>query len=301
MAGNVLVGGGTGFVGNHLCKVLRNKGYGVNVVSRMPGPHHVSWNEINSTGLPSGTSAVVNLAGQNVMDFRRRWTPGFKQNVFSSRVNTTSALARAIENASVKPKVFVTMSGISGYRPDDDVEYSEDSPIEQFDFFSKLCLNWENAAALDPVSASKCRTVTVRSGVVLGKHGGMIKQLYLPFFLGLGGPVGDGSQYMPWIHIHDLAGLITFALESEHVRGVLNAVAPQVTTNGDFTRAFARALKRPAVIPVPAFVFNLVLGAERAKMVTAGPKVLPKRARALGYEFSYPTVEAACEAVVKEA
>ncbi|KAL1517562.1 hypothetical protein ABEB36_001310 [Hypothenemus hampei] len=235
------------------------------------------------------------------MDFKRRWTTGFKQNVFSSRVNTTTSLAEAINKASTKPKVYVAMSGVGAYKPDSNKEYDECSPLENFDFFSKLVLEWEKAATLDLESKSNCRVVTIRSGVVLGKNGGMIKQLYLPFYLGLGGPVGNGSQYLPWIHIKDLVELILYSIENDKVEGVLNGVAPQLCTNKEFSNAFAKALKRPALIPIPSFIFNLILGTERAKMITTGQKVIPQRTQEFGFTFSFPDVVSACRNIVKEA
>lgn len=198
----------------------------------MPGPQRISWHDLQSNGLPKNTKAVINLAGQNIMDFKQRWTAGFRQNVYNSRINTTKALAKAIAQAKEKPSVFVSMSGVGVYKPDGDVEYTEESKVESFDFFSKLCLEWEKASRLAP---DDCRIVNIRSGVVLGREGGMIGHLYLPFFLGLGGPVGDGHQYLPWIHINDLTKLIIFAVQTPTVSGILNGVAPKPATNKQFT------------------------------------------------------------------
>ncbi|KAG5887855.1 hypothetical protein JTB14_005621 [Gonioctena quinquepunctata] len=278
---NVLVGGGTGFIGNVLCNALKTKGYGVTVISRMPGPHRISWNELQSKGLPKDTTAVVNLAGQNVMDFTRLWTHGFKQNVYNSRINTTKWLAKCIDEASVKPSVFVTMSGVGAYKPDTTKEYTEDSQIVEYDFFSKLCRDWEKAATLRLETRNSCRVVTIRSGVVLGRSGGMIKQLYLPFYLGLGGPIGDGSQFMPWIHVDDLTNLIIFAIKNKTAEGILNGVAPNPCTNKEFSQAFGKALNRPAFLPLPSFVMNLLLNRERAIMVTEGQKITSEEVSAL--------------------
>lgn len=203
----------------------------------MPGPQRISWNDLQTNGLPKDTTAVVNLAGQNVMDVSRRWTAGFKQNVFNSRINTTKLLATKIDEIKMnKPSVFVTMSGVGIYKPDQNKQYTEESQCNEFDFFSKLCNHWEKAAVLHTKTQEECRLVTIRSGVVLGKGGGMIKQLYLPFYLGLGGPVGDGTQYMPWIHIDDLIRLIIYAIENPNVKGVVNGVAPNPCTNKDFSK-----------------------------------------------------------------
>ncbi|XP_072392866.1 epimerase family protein SDR39U1 [Diabrotica undecimpunctata] len=295
--GNILVGGGTGFIGKSLCNLLKQRGYGVTVISRMPGIHRISWNELQDSGLPKDTKAVVNLAGQNVMDITRRWTSGFKQNVFHSRVNTTKTLASLIDKTHEKPNVFVTISGVGAYKPSTTSEYTEDSVVQPFDFFSGLCRDWENAAQLND-NKSKCRLATIRSGVVLGRDGGMIKQLYLPFFLGLGGPVGSGSQFMPWIHIDDLTHLILFAIENPKVDGILNGVAAKPCTNLEFSKAFAKALKRPAIFPVPTFVFNALLSKERAIMITEGQKVIPKKTIALGFKHKYPDIETACKELV---
>ncbi|XP_066138295.1 epimerase family protein SDR39U1 isoform X1 [Euwallacea fornicatus] len=300
MSGTVLVGGGTGFIGSHLTKALTNLNYGVKIVSRMPGPHNISWHDLSSKGLPQDTVAVINLAGQNVMDFKQRWTAGFKQNIFNSRINTTTSLAKAIDKAVVKPKAFVSMSGVGIYKPNPKVEYNECSKVEAFDFFSKLVLEWEKATILESAELKKqCRVVSIRSGVVLGRNGGMIKQLYLPFFLGLGGPIGNGSQYLPWIHIKDLVDLLIFSIQNNKVEGVINGVAPETCTNKQFSDAFAKALKRPAFLPIPSIIFNLILGSERAKMVTTGQKVLPTRTQELGFKFSFPDIRTACQNIVK--
>lgn len=199
----------------------------------MPGPQRISWQELRNSGLPNDTTTVVNLAGQNVLDLKQRWNAGFKQNIWNSRVNTTAALNKAIINARKKPRVFVTISGVGIYKPSKTDEYTEDSRVEEYDYLSKLCHEWEKAAKL-PVDL-KVRQVTIRSGVVLAKNGGMIKQLYLPFYLGFGGPVMPGDQYLPWIHMNDLTRLIMFAIENEKVTGIINGVAPQTITNKDFS------------------------------------------------------------------
>ncbi|KAJ8978131.1 hypothetical protein NQ317_014186 [Molorchus minor] len=244
-ARNVLVGGGTGFIGSHL--FLK--------------------------GLPKDTVAVVNLAGQNVMDFKRRWTAGFRQNVYNSRINTTASLAKSINKAQNKPSVFVAISGVGAYKPDKLKEYTEESTCEEFDFFSKLCKKWEAAASLNNESNSHCRIVTIRSGVVLG------------------GPVGDGSQYMPWIHVEDLTNLIMFAIENPKVKGILNGVAPK-------TLHLEKALNRPAIFPLPTVVLDILLSKERAIMITDGQKVLPKRTQSVGFKYKYPDIESACRGIV---
>lgn len=296
-SGHVLLGGGTGFIGSAFNYLLKNKGYNVTVISRMPGPQRLTWFDITSNGLPEGVTAVVNLAGQNVLDPMRRWTPGFKQNVRNSRINTTHTLAQAIIKAKQKPKVFVSISGVGIYKPSTTAEYDEDSDVNlPFDFLSELCHEWEEAAKLP---GKDVRSVIVRSGVVLGRQGGMIKQLYIPFFFGLGGPIGSGKQCIPWIHVADTCNLLLFAIENSNVTGILNGVAPQVITNGDFAKAFAGALHRPAFLPLPEFAVNIMFGKERAKMMTEGQKVLPKRVLQYGFKYMYPNITSAAKEVSK--
>lgn len=199
----------------------------------MPGPKRITWHDVQRVGLPQDVTAVVNLAGQNVLDVTRRWTEGFKQNVWNSRIQTTCALAKAITDAKDKPAVFITISGVGIYKPDNHIVYSENVAVSQFDFFSKLCFEWENAAKLP--SHVSTRQVIIRSGVVLGSEGGMIKQLYLPFLLGLGGPIAPGDQFLPWIHIDDISRLFVFAIESTNISGVLNGVAPEEISNKEFS------------------------------------------------------------------
>nr|CAD7434542.1 unnamed protein product [Timema monikensis] len=300
-------GGGSGFIGTALTNLLRTNGYGVTIVSRMPGPQRISWSDLAKFGLPQNVTAVVNLAGQNVLDVTKRWTPGFKQNVWASRINTTSSLAQAINKAENKPMVFVTISGVESvailecvgiYKPSPDIEYTEDSLVQEFDFLSKLCHEWEGAARL-PQNLG-VRQVVIRSGVVLGKNGGMVKQLYIPFYLGLGGPVGSGKQYMPWIHIDDLTNLLLFAIQKKDVKGVLNGVAPEIVTNKEFSQAFGRALWRPALIPLPEFVVNTAFSEERAKIMTEGQRVVPKRTLSYGFHYMYPDIETACKNIVNQ-
>lgn len=255
----------------------------------MPGPNRISWHDLECCGLPENTSAVINVAGQNVLDPKQRWSEGFKQNVINSRVKTTKLLAKALANT--KADAFVTISGVA-YYPPNDIEYTEESKCEQYDFLSKLCHDWEAAAQLPKDSG--IRQTTIRSGVVLGKQGGMIKQIYLPFFLGLGGPIGDGNQYMPWIHVTDLVNIFLFSLENKSVHGILNGVAPQIVTNKEFTKAFASTMRRPAFIPIPRAALNILFDKERAKIMLEGQKVVPKRVKELGFQYQFPDINSAC-------
>ncbi|KAM6314899.1 epimerase family protein SDR39U1 [Aegotheles albertisi] len=292
----VLVGGGTGFVGRALTQLLRSRGHQVTPVSRHRGPDRLSWEELSQSGLPL-CDAVVNLAGENVLNPFRRWSDAFCREVFNSRIETTKTLAKAIADSEQPPRAWVLVTGVGYYRPSPTAEYTEDSLGGDFDFFSRLVSSWE-AAALIP--GSPARGVVVRSGVVLGRDGGAISQMLWPFRLGLGGPLGSGLQPFPWIHVRDLAGIVCHALETESVRGVLNGVSPSspATSNGTFARELAVALGRPALLPVPAWALRAVLGAERAALLLEGPRVLPKRTLESGYSFIFPHLDGALKDIV---
>nr|KAF6388752.1 short chain dehydrogenase/reductase family 39U member 1 [Myotis myotis] len=300
----VLVGGGTGFIGTALSQLLKARGHEVTLVSRQPGPGRITWDELATSGLPR-CDAAVNLAGENILNPLRRWNEAFQKEVLSSRLETTDLLARAITKAPQPPQAWILVTGVASqlrcaakayYQPSLTAEYDEDSPGGDFDFFSNLVTKWEAAARLPGDST---RQVVVRSGVVLGRGGGAIGHMLLPFRLGLGGPIGSGQQFFPWIHIGDLAGILAHALEASHVQGVLNGVAPaSTTTNAEFAQALGTALGRPAFIPLPSAVVQAVFGQERAIMLLEGQKVIPRRTLATGYQYSFPELGAALKEIV---
>ncbi|XP_059229004.1 epimerase family protein SDR39U1 isoform X4 [Mustela nigripes] len=240
-------GGGTGFIGTALTQLLKARGHEVMLVSRKPGPDRITWDELDTSGLPH-CDAAVNLAGENILNPLRRWNESFQKEVLNSRLETTQILARAINKALQPPQAWVLVTGV---------------------------------------------------GVVLGREGGAIRHMLLPFRLGLGGPIGPGHQFFPWIHIRDLAGILAHAVEASHVQGVLNGVAPaSATTNAEFAKAFGAALGRPAFIPLPSMVVQAVFGRERAIMLLEGQKVVPRRTLATGYQYSFPELGAALKEVV---
>lgn len=181
------------------------------------------------------------------------------------------------------------MTGVGFYPTGTNDTYDETSSGGNHDFLSRLVVDWEDAA-----KDSGIRTVFIRAGAVLGRNGGLVGQVMTPFYLGVGGVMGSGEQWMPWIHVKDLTSLIVFAIEHDHVKGVLNGVAPQAITNRQFVEAFAKSLGRPAFIPIPEMAWNLIFGPERAKIVTDGQKVEPKRTLQTGFKFRYPTITEAC-------
>lgn len=300
----VLIGGGSGFVGRELTRLLKHKGHEVTVISRQPGPGKITWNELETQGLPSCDGAV-NLSGENLMNPLRWWNESYKKDLFSSRIDTTKALAHAIAASPSPPHSWVLVSGIACYKSSPTAEYTEDSEWTPFDLLSRLVQEWEASARLPDDVAQTTKQVVIRSGVVLGRDGGAMKQMMLPFWLGLGGTLGSGHQPFPWIHVSDLAGIIMHVLEPpvdapppSPSPQVLNGVAPSLNTNYEFTKELGRVLSRPTVFPVPGFVLNTMLGSERAAVLTQGQRVIPKRTLEAGYEFKYPDLSSALTEIV---
>uniref|UniRef100_A0A1A9ULK4 DUF1731 domain-containing protein n=1 Tax=Glossina austeni TaxID=7395 RepID=A0A1A9ULK4_GLOAU len=299
MGRHVLIGGGSGFIGSRLSKYLLHQNYEVTIVSRMPGHNSITWHQLENQGLPKGVTSVVNLAGQNVLDPTHRWTEAFKQNVWSSRINTSANIVKAVQKSG-DVEAYINIVGVSHYKPDDLKVYTECDKVEGYDFMSNLCLEWEKAASLPEDIAKKTRMVKLRTGVVIGREGGMIQSIWLPFMLGIGGPMGSGKQILPWIHLEDLCRLIQHCLENEKCTGAFNAVAPEIVTNEQFSKAFASALHRPCLFNVPEFAVNLLFGNDRSALLLSGAKIQPENALNTGFKFNYPTAKAACLEVLKK-
>ncbi|KAF1384099.1 hypothetical protein PFLUV_G00138760 [Perca fluviatilis] len=301
----VLIGGGSGFVGRELTRLLRDRGHEVTVISRQSGPGKITWGELESHGLPPCEGAV-NLAGENLMNPLRWWNESYKKDLFSSRLDTTKSLAQAIAASPSPPHSWVLVTGVACYKPCLTAEYTEDSEWTPFDFLSKLVNEWEASALLPENVTKTTKQVVIRSGAVLGRDGGAMKQMLLPFWLGLGGTLGSGRQPFPWIHVSDLAGIIAHALERPAESDtpspspqVFNGVAPALNTNHEFTKELGRILKRPTIFPVPGFVMNTLMGSERAVVLMQGQKVIPKKTLEAGFEYKYPDLTSALKEIVE--
>jgi uncharacterized protein (TIGR01777 family) len=287
----VIITGGTGLIGRALARELIRDGHQVWVLSRnpakmktLPGVELVKWDGETAQGwggLVNGADALVNLAGQNIGD--SRWTRQQKILVRSSRIAAGRAVASAVLQANRKPGVVVQASGVGYYGVVDDRPLDEVSPPGS-DFLAKLSVEWE--ASTQPVEQLGVRRVVVRTGVVLDASEGALPRMLLPFRLLVGGPLGNGSQWLPWIHLRDEVDAIRFLIKNENAFGPFNLTSPQPVTNADFGKAIARVLHRPYWLPVPAFALRLVLG-EMSTLVLDGQRPYPRKLVGLGYQFHF--------------
>jgi hypothetical protein len=304
---NIVVAGGTGFIGRALCGALSQEGHRVTILTRNAGSPErhlgksqlsVEWTGQNAGPWEQaleGADAVINLAGAPIAD--ARWTPARKQLLIDSRIHTTRIIVEAMSRRSSKPRVLISASGIGYYGASDDRVLDEGSARGQ-GFLADLCLAWEAEA----LRAAECgaRVVTLRTGMVLEQDGGALPKMLLPFRFFAGGPIMPGGQWVSWIHRRDHIGLIQWALTTATVSGPINVVAPEPVTMKTFCEVLGRVIHRPSWLPVPRFALNMLLG-ELGTLMTTGQRVTPAKALAGGYRFQYPTLEPALQAILVRA
>jgi uncharacterized protein (TIGR01777 family) len=308
MQRHVIIGGGSGFIGSALSVGLQARGDRVTLISRTPGPHRITWRDVTAHGLPA-CHAVINLAGQHILNLRRRWNAAYRDEVVKSRVETTRLLVAAMNESAAPPDVFISSAGKCFYgtrelkAAEPHPELDEDSAPMGIDFPAELVARWE--AAADGVDARRIRHVKLRIGVVLGQawrrswtHG-FLPIIRAPFSLGVGAVIGTGRQMLPWVHIDDMVGIALRAIDRADMRGRYNAVSPGIVTNREFVEAFARALRRPVLWSVPEGLVRFVVGEERSSILLRGQFVRPKRTLEAGYVFRFPTLEPALENLVR--
>ena len=301
----VVIAGGTGFLGSPLSWAWAEESHDVRVLTRSlppgqaqhesgtgsPGITRVGWAaDGTSGGLAreiAGATAVINLAGESIAG--PRWTTARKQALRDSRILATRSLAAAIADSADPPATFISGSAV-GYYGDRGAEPLTEDSSPGSDFLARLCVEWE--AEAQRAARDGVRIVTLRTGLVLDRSAGMLKQMMLPFRFFAGGPLGGGRQYMPWIHRHDWMEMVRWLVDTPGVDGPVNVTAPHPVTNAEFARALGRALRRPALLPTPGFAMKLVLG-EMAEAALAGQRALPAKAQRAGYHFRYPEIEIA--------
>lgn len=298
MPEKVVISGGSGLIGSHLSRLLLQEGYQVAHLSRSiredKAIQHYLWDVEDGKieeGALQDVSYVINLAGTSIAE--GRWTAQQKQKVIKSRTASTALLVRELERLQLKPKAFISASAINYYGGDTGDEVLHETAPAGSDFMGSVCRAWEDAAR--PVEEQDVRLVMLRIGVVLSAEGGALKEMMLPFKFGLGAPLGNGHQYLSWIHIDDLCRIILKAMRDEQMQGAYNAVAPEPVTNAHFSEVLAAALDKPYFLPpVPGPLLKLAMG-ERAIIVLGSARGAAAKLQKAGFSFKYPELEPAME------
>ena len=301
----IVIAGGSGMLGRALAARLTGGGHEVVALSRRGGTasknyREVRWTPDGSTGPWAaeleGATAVVNLAGAGIAD--KRWTASRKAELRASRIDSTHSLVAALTAASNRPSVFVQGSAIGYYGASlNDRPLDERAPAGH-DFLSTLASEWE--ATAQPISGLGCRLVVVRTGIVLASEGGALPPMAMPFRFFAGGPMGTGRQYMSWVACDDWVSLVVWAITTPAISGPLNVTAPAPVTNAEFAAAIGRALRRPSWLPAPGFALRLALGEMATPMLLEGQRVMPARATAAGFAFSYFDLDDALAHIFRE-
>lgn len=295
----VLVSGGSGLVGTALTESLRSQAHTVAHLVRPGGeasPGDIRWDPASgfiNTNAMEAADAVVNLNGASIGG--GRWTPGRKKVLRSSRVDATRVLVDAFTRLKQKPRAFISASAIGYYGNRGDEILTESSAAGN-DFLAELCRDWE-AEALRAQS-SGIRTVLTRFGIILSAKGGALKQIVPPFKLGLGGRLGSGRQWMSWVALDDVVGVLCAAISDEKSSGPVNVVAPNPVRNSEFTQVLASVLHRPAIFPAPAFALHWLLGEMADALLLSGQKIRSERLPAATFPFQYENLEPVLHAIL---
>lgn len=304
---NILLAGGSGFIGENLTNLLVQENHKVYILSRQKSLQtNFSSNQNIYTLYWDGKSlgewtksvsemdVVINLAGENIGGknifevFTKRWTKETKDSLKSSRINTGKVLVEAIRNAERKPATFIQASAVGYYGDGGNDDLTENRPPGN-DFLAKLCVEWEMST--QEVESLGVRRIILRiGGVVMSLKGGSLPMLLFPFKFYLGGPLGNGSQWMSWIHIHDLTRAILFLINHPEASGVYNLCAPHPLTNKQLASIIGKIMHKPSFLPIPKFIFKFLLG-EKSSILLTSQKQIPEKLLKLGFNFNYPQAE----------
>jgi len=314
---HILIGGGSGFVGTALTQRLRARGERVTWVSRTAGPDRITWEDVAAGRVPD-CDVVINLAGEHILNPRRRWNEEYRRDLVSSRVGTTRSLVSALNASPRPPATFISTAGKCFYGTAEVAADSQYPELDEYsapmalDFPASMVALWEDAA--NAIDTTRIRHIHVRLGIILGavervsllgklwrigRGRGILPLIRLPFCLGMGAVMGHGRQPMPWIHIDDVVGLFEHLIDSRVTAGRYNAVAPGIVSNRVFTEVLARRLHRPIAWSAPAWLVRAIVGADRASILLAGQNVRPRRTIESGYRFRYPELGGALRDLVR--
>lgn len=298
----IVITGATGLIGRKLSQQLINNGNLVTIVSRsverakhlVPNANkYIMWNyEKEPADFVNGQDIIIHLMGENIMS--KRWTDEHKKNVFDSRIKSTRALVEGINVAVEKPAIFIHSSAI-GFYGTGNFE-ADESTIKGNGFLPDVVDAWEKEAA--KVEKNNLRRVSIRLGIVLDKDDGALKRMILPFKLFIGGPLGNGNQWFPWISIDDVVSIFKFSIDNEKISGAVNAVSPGVVNMNEFAESLGKILNRPSLLRVPEFVLRIILG-EAAGSLIYGVKASPKILIENGFEFKYNSIESALKSLLR--
>jgi len=289
----ILITGGTGFIGGYLCERLMKEGHYLTLLTRSPekyaeesskNQNYVGWNS-DLVALADKTDVVINLAGENL--FGKRWTKDVKKRLYDSRIDITRKLVDAMKEASTPPELFISASGINYYGDSGDKLLTEESDSGD-DFLAKICIDWELEAR--KAEQAGVRVANPRIAVVLEDDGGVVDKMKLPFSLFAGGPLGSGKQFMSWIHMYDLCSALIYPIENKNVAGPYNACSPNPVTMSEFAGAMGEVMRRPSFFKVPEFVLNVALG-EAASPILSSVRAQPKVLQKAGFEFHFSDLE----------
>lgn len=295
-----LISGGSGLVGKRLTSLLKDNDFEVFTLSRKKSnsKNVIQWNpesEIENIEDYENFDVVIHLAGENVAD--SRWSEQKKRRILDSRVKGTKNLVDALLKTKNKPKTFISASAIGIYPESKEEAFSEDSPVGE-GFLANICKAWEKASK--KISDNNIRLIHLRIGIVLDKNGGALGKMLLPFKLGVGGKIGDGSNYLSWISNEDVSRIILFLIQNEQLSGVFNVTAPNPVNNLEFTKCLAKVLNRPAIFPVPEFVLKFLFGEMAKYTILCSLNVVPKNLISAGFKFKHEDLTSALEFELKK-
>jgi uncharacterized protein (TIGR01777 family) len=294
---NLLITGGSGFIGSALSSRLLKDGHKLVVLTRHPDaikPQIKSISDFEQLGSDDIFDVVINLAGEPIAN--KRWNDQHKRQILNSRIGTTEKLITYLTKIERKPQLLISGSAIGYYGIDRTNDVIDENSVSDDSFSSQLCQQWE-ASALK-AEALGIRTCLLRTGIVLGKNGGALSKMLPPFKMALGGTIGHGKQWMPWIHLDDLIGIILQCISNDSLKGPINGTSPNPVINQEFTKKLGAALKRPTILPMPEIIVKLLMGQMGEELLLAGKRILPVKVLDTGYEFEYKKLEQALKDIV---